>query len=68
MESIEKMTGEKPGLLPGSFAENIATADIELKSLPVETRLLAGEVELEITQIGKNVPSSAIYINRPAPL
>jgi MOSC domain-containing protein YiiM len=53
MESIEKMTAENPELRPGSFAENITTTGIELKSLPVGTRLVAGEVELEITQIGK---------------
>ena len=53
MESIEKMTSDNPELRPGSFAENITTEGIELKKLPVGTRLVAGEVELEITQIGK---------------
>jgi MOSC domain-containing protein YiiM len=40
-------------LVPGSFAENITTEGLALSSLPLGTRLIAGEVELEITQIGK---------------
>ena len=39
---------------PGDFAENITTEGIDLPSLPIGTRLKAGEeVILEITQIGK---------------
>ena len=53
MESIQKMTAKNPELRPGSFAENITTEGIELKKLPLGTRLVSGEVELEITQIGK---------------
>ena len=37
----------------GIFAENINTRGIELKPLPVGTRLRVGETELEVTQIGK---------------
>ena len=53
-ESVEKMTalGVK-GLTPGKFAENITTAGIELFTLPIGTRLLVGEVLLEVTQVGK---------------
>jgi len=53
-ESIDKMTrkGAKD-LRPGIFAENITTEGIELYSLPLGTRLTIGEVELEVTQIGK---------------
>jgi len=53
MESISKMAKEHPHLKPGSFAENITTEGLDLPRLPVGTRLKAGEVELEITQIGK---------------
>ncbi|MDP3694857.1 MAG: MOSC domain-containing protein [Desulfocapsaceae bacterium] len=52
-ESIAKMAAEHPHLRPGSFAENITTEGLDLPRLPVGTRLKAGEVELEITQIGK---------------
>ena len=37
----------------GVFAENINTRGIDLKHLPVGTRLRVGETELEVTQIGK---------------
>ena len=38
---------------PGVFAENITTEGIDLKHLPIGTRLRVGETEIEITQIGK---------------
>lgn len=37
----------------GAFGENLVIEGIELSSLPIGTRLAAGEVELEVTQIGK---------------
>ena len=37
----------------GVFAENINTRGLDLKSLPVGTRLRVGETEIEVTQIGK---------------
>ena len=52
-ESIDKMRRVLPQLEPGAFAENINTTGIDLKSLPVGTRLHIGNVEVEITQIGK---------------
>ena len=52
-ESIDKMREKLPQLKPGAFAENINTAGIDLKSLPVGTRLRIGETEVEVTQIGK---------------
>jgi MOSC domain-containing protein YiiM len=53
-ESIQWMR-QKGGkdLVAGSFAENITVQGLALASLPVGTRLVSGEVELEITQIGK---------------
>lgn len=54
IESIDKMRTKGFELNPGDFAENITTRGIELTSLPIGTRLQAGEnVVLEITQIGK---------------
>ena len=41
----------------GIFAENINTKGIDLKNLPVGTRLKVGETELEVTQIGKECHS-----------
>ena len=56
-ESVDKMRSLLPGLQPGAFAENINTRGLELKSLPVGTRLRLGEAAVEITQIGKECHS-----------
>ena len=40
-------------LVPGVFAENIRCEGIELKTLPVGTRLRIGTALCEVTQIGK---------------
>ena len=54
IESIGKMRGKGLDLQPGDFAENITTQGIDLASLPVGTRIIAGDgVVLEMTQIGK---------------
>lgn len=56
-ESIDKMIALGLDLMPGSFAENVTTAGINLTALPIGARLVSGEVELEITQIGKKCHS-----------
>jgi MOSC domain-containing protein YiiM len=52
-ESIDKMRALGLDVTAGDFAENITTSGIDLVSLPVGTRLQAGETLLEVTQIGK---------------
>lgn len=53
-ESVDTMRQNCPVTLDsGVFAENINTRGIDLKALPVGTRLEIGETELEVTQIGK---------------
>ena len=55
-ESIDKMQAGLTDiqLKPGDFAENITTTGIEVAKLPVGTKLRVGsQVELEVTQIGK---------------
>ena len=52
-EDVETMRGKGMELGPGDFAENITTRGVNLSKLPVGTRLLLGETELEVTQIGK---------------
>lgn len=52
----ERETGKQDSLLSlpaGAFAENILTEGVELKSLPVGTRLHVGGAVLRVTQIGK---------------
>ncbi len=57
-ESIDTMRSICPVELDdGIFAENINTIGIDLKSLPLGTRLKVGETELEVTQIGKECHS-----------
>ena len=57
-ESVDTMRANCPVPLDaGVFAENINTAGIDLKSLPIGTRLRIGETEVEVTQIGKECHS-----------
>jgi len=66
-ESIDRMNSSNDQFRPGDFAENITTVNIDLVSLALGTRLLAGdEVELEVTQIGKKCHGSGCAIYRQA--
>ena len=56
-ESVDTMRALGLTLLPGAFAENILTRGIELKILPIGTRLRVGPALLEVTQIGKECHS-----------
>ena len=56
-ESVDTMRALELELSPGDFAENITTLGIDLKHLPIGTRLRIGETELEVTQIGKECHS-----------
>ena len=57
-ESVDTMRALSPVPLDaGVFAENINTRGIDLKGLPVGTRLRVGETEVEVTQIGKECHS-----------
>lgn len=62
MESIKKMQEQGLDVHPGDFAENVTTEGLELFSLPVGTKLKAGETLLEVSQIGKECHTRcAIY-------
>ena len=53
-ESVDTMRALSPVPLDaGVFAENINTAGIDLKGLPIGTHLRIGETEVAVTQIGK---------------
>lgn len=41
----------------GDFGENLVVAGIDFKTLPVGTRLKCNDVEMEVTQIGKECHS-----------
>ncbi|NLD20078.1 MAG: MOSC domain-containing protein [Clostridiales bacterium] len=51
VEKVQKALDFK--LKSGDFAENILTEGIELYTLPIGTRLQIGDVQGEVTQIGK---------------
>ncbi len=54
IESFKKMkNAEELDLQPGAFAENITTEGLDLVNLPIGTRLVSDDVEMEVTQIGK---------------
>lgn len=52
-ESVDTMRAVGATLHSGDFAENINTVGLELKTLPIGTRLQIGETVVEVTQIGK---------------
>lgn len=52
-ESVDKMREMGLKLGAGVFAENITTQGIELKSLPIGTKLKIGETIQEVSKIGK---------------
>ena len=64
-ESIDKFiseTGKQIG--PGEFAENITLRGIDLAAVAVLDRFSIGEVELEVTQIGKECHGDGCAIFR----
>ena len=54
IESIERFSaGAEREFQPGEFAENITTRGLDLLEVAVLDRFLIGDVELEVTQLGK---------------
>ena len=52
-ESVDKMREMGLDLTAGAFAENVTTQGIELKTLPIGTRLKIGDTIQEVSKIGK---------------
>lgn len=64
-ESVDEMRARGVTLENGDFAENIVTEGIDLKGLPVGSRLLIGsDVVLEVTQIGKECHSGCVIMQK----
>jgi MOSC domain-containing protein YiiM len=53
LESIKRMQDKGFNVNPGDFAENITTEGIDLVGLPIGTPMKIGDVEVEVSQIGK---------------
>jgi MOSC domain-containing protein YiiM len=61
-ESIDKIRQRGLDVTAGAFAENITTSGVDLVSLSPGDRIFLGQVELEVTQIGKECHTRcAIY-------
>lgn len=61
-DTVKHFNEEGAGVTDGDFGENILLTGIDLTHLPVGTHLRASQVELEVTQIGKQCHSHcAIY-------
>jgi len=52
-ETIEAFKTRGAEVQDGAFGENVVVSGIDLKALPVGTRLCCGDILLEVTQIGK---------------
>jgi molybdenum cofactor synthesis domain-containing protein len=64
-ESIDRFSKKmKRDFKPGVFAENVTTTGIDLSSVRLLDRLRVGEVELEVTQIGKECHGDGCAIYR----
>ncbi len=63
VESIKKMQDLGLDVDSGDFAENITTKGLDLLSIPIGTKIILGnEVEVELSQIGKECHTRcAIY-------
>jgi MOSC domain-containing protein YiiM len=61
-EAIDEMRAKGLDLAPGAFGENIVTRGMDWSKAGVGDTIVIGEVELQITQIGKECHSRcAIY-------
>ncbi|MDP3583040.1 MAG: MOSC domain-containing protein, partial [Ignavibacteria bacterium] len=53
IDNFSLLDADNRKFLPGEFAENITTHGIDFKKVAILDRFKIGEVELELTQIGK---------------
>lgn len=61
-ERVEEFRARGAEVEHGAFGENLVVEGIDFKTLPVGTRFCCNEVELELTQVGKECHSHcAIY-------
>lgn len=53
LEKIEDFRNKGANVDFGAFGENLVVEGIELNKLPINQKIKVGEIELEVTQIGK---------------
>lgn len=64
LSSVEKMRNLGVDIIFGDFAENLTIDGIDVSKLPIGTKLKAGDVILEVTQIGKECHNKGCAIKR----
>lgn len=64
LSSVDKMRAMGADIDFGDFAENLTLTGIEVATLPIGTRLRIGEVEMEVTQIGKECHNQGCAIRK----
>lgn len=64
LSSVEKMRALGADIDYGDFAENLTVAGIDVATLPIGTILQIGEIQMEITQIGKECHNKACAIKK----
>lgn len=64
VEEFKSGTGDKSGILPGAFGENLLVSGIDPAALSPGTILKTGDILLEITQIGKECHSGCEIMKR----
>lgn len=52
-EKVEEFKSRGAQVAQGAFGENLLVSGIDLRTLPIGTKLRSGDIELEVTQIGK---------------
>lgn len=64
LSSVEKMRAMGASIDFGDFAENLTVDGIDVAALPLGTHLRIGEVEMEVTQIGKECHNKGCAIKK----
>jgi len=64
LSSVDKMRALGAEIDFGDFAENLTVTGIEVATLPIGTRLQVGEVEMKVTQIGKECHNQGCPIKK----
>lgn len=64
LASVEKMRQMGAEVEYGSFAENLTVDGLDLKNLPIGTKMQVGEALLEVTQIGKECHNKGCAIKQ----
>lgn len=64
LSSFQKMRDKGADVYYGDFAENITVDGLDVYTLPVGTRIRAGEALLEVSQIGKECHDKGCAIRK----